>query len=148
GRDRGRSFGGHLRWRAATLAATRIVFGLWAPRPRRLDARRLTGLLGVVRRPGRVAQALRFVTLAQLEQRLERPDRVVDPGARAARWTSGYVQRGSIRTLTWIPREPDVFGQPTSPTASSASRVASATSRMWSQGTPGTGSRSTRSSSG
>ena len=48
----------------------------------------------------------------------------------------------------WMPREPDVLGQPTSPTASSDSRVASATSRMWSHGTPGTGSRSTRSSSG
>ena len=30
----------------------------------------------------------------------------------------------------WIPREPDVLGQPTNPTASSDSRVASATSRM------------------
>ena len=56
-----------------------------AARPRRLDARRLAGLLGVVRRPRRVAQALRLVALAQLEQRLERPDRVVDPGARVAR---------------------------------------------------------------
>ena len=30
----------------------------------------------------------------------------------------------------WMPREPDVFGQPTSPTASSDSRAASATSRI------------------
>ena len=42
--------------------------------------------------------------------------------ASAARRTSGKVQRGSIRTLTWIPREPDVFGQPTRP--KSASTVA------------------------
>ena len=48
----------------------------------------------------------------------------------------------------WIPREPDVFGQPTSPTASSDSRATSATSRICDHGTPGTGSRSTRSSSG
>ena len=48
----------------------------------------------------------------------------------------------------WIPREPDVFGQPTSPTASSASCVTSATSRICDHATPGTGSRSTRSSSG
>ena len=48
----------------------------------------------------------------------------------------------------WMPREPDVFGQPTSPTASSASRHTSATSRTCDHGTPGTGSRSTRSSSG
>ena len=30
----------------------------------------------------------------------------------------------------WMPREPDVFGQPTRPTASSASRATSATSRI------------------
>ena len=35
--------------------------------------------------------------------------------ASAARRTSGNVQRRSIRTLTWMPREPDVFGQPTRP---------------------------------
>ena len=68
--------------------------------------------------------------------------------ASAARRTSAYVQRGSIRTLMWIPREPDVFGQPTSPTASSASRQTSATSRICGHSMPGTGSRSTRSSSG
>ena len=49
----------------------------------------------------------------------------------------GNVQRGSIRTLMWIPREPEVFGQPTSPTASSASRATSATSRICDHGTPG-----------
>ena len=48
----------------------------------------------------------------------------------------------------WIPREPEVLGQPTSPTASSASLHTIATSRICDQGTPGTGSRSTRSSSG
>ena len=37
----------------------------------------------------------------------------------------------------WIPREPDVFGQPTSPTASSASLQTSATSRICAHGTPG-----------
>ena len=41
--------------------------------------------------------------------------------ASAARRTSGYVQRGSTRTLMWMPREPEVLGQPTSPRASSAS---------------------------
>ena len=50
--------------------------------------------------------------------------------ASAARRTSGYVQRGSMRTLMWMPREPEVFGQPTSPTASSASCATSATSRI------------------
>ena len=43
----------------------------------------------------------------------------------------------SIRTLTWMPREPDVFGQPTSPTASRASCTTRATSRTCDQGTPG-----------
>ena len=68
--------------------------------------------------------------------------------ASAARRTSRNVQRGSMRTLMWMPREPEVFGQPTSPTSSSASLTTSATSRTCVQGTPGTGSRSTRSSSG
>ena len=57
--------------------------------------------------------------------------------ASAARRTSAYVQRGSIRTLMWIPREPDVFGQPTSPTASSASWQTSATSRICGHSIPG-----------
>ena len=35
--------------------------------------------------------------------------------ASAARRTSGYVQSRSMRTLMWIPREPEVFGQPTRP---------------------------------
>ena len=68
--------------------------------------------------------------------------------ASAARRTWSNDQRGSMRTLTWMPREPDVLGQPTSPWSASTSRTTSATRRMSSQGTPGTGSRSTRSSSG
>src|SRR5947208_2529117 len=48
----------------------------------------------------------------------------------------------------WNPREPDVFGQPVRPSSSSTSLATSATSRTWDQGTPGTGSRSMRSSSG
>src|SRR3990172_2934880 len=50
--------------------------------------------------------------------------------------------------LIWIPREPDVFGQPTTPTASSAAWATIATSRICAHSMPGTGSRSTRSSSG
>ena len=61
GRDRRRALRGDLRRRAATLATARLVLGLRPPRARRLDARRLAGLLGVVRRPRRVAQALRLV---------------------------------------------------------------------------------------
>ena len=48
----------------------------------------------------------------------------------------------------WMPRDPEVFGQPTSPTASSDSLQTIATSRICGQATPGTGSRSIRSSSG
>ena len=48
----------------------------------------------------------------------------------------------------WIPRDPEVFGQPMRPTASRASCATSATSRICGHATPGTGSRSTRSSSG
>ena len=39
----------------------------------------------------------------------------------------------------WMPREPDVFGQPRSPTASSDSFATSATSRTAPRRTPGTG---------
>ena len=210
GRDGRRPLRGDLRRRAAAFAAARLVLGLRPARPRRLDARRLAGLLGVVRRPRRVAlaprprggrsaraappatrrrrrcrrrhrRAPRTIAGHRRDRELlgldvgdllpaqrhrhprvgQRPDRVgrrdrpvlgvlvvveedavallLPPlrawqiaGARrstsrarasAARRTSGYVQRGSIRTLMWIPREPDVFGQPTSPTASSASRA-------------------------
>ncbi len=48
----------------------------------------------------------------------------------------------------WMPREPEVFGKPSSACSSSTSRTPSATSRTSSNGTPGPGSRSTRSSSG
>ena len=68
--------------------------------------------------------------------------------ASAARRTSGNVQRGSMRTLMWMPRDPDVLGQPVSPRSTSDSWTTSATFRTSSQGTPGMGSRSTRSSSG
>ena len=49
--------------------------------------------------------------------------------ASAARRTSTKSQRGSIRTLTWMPREPEVFGKPTRPCSSSTSRTHSATWR-------------------
>ena len=181
-------------------------------RPRRrfdgCDARRLAGLLRVVRRPRRVALALGLLPRRQLEERVERAGLLVDPrvavadrgearrhraqrevarvageelvpgerrrharvrlraapsrrsrpcgpwrsgcsrgrrrgappsttcwsrssGARrstsrasasAARRTSANAQRGWIRTLTWMPREPDVFGQPTRPRSASTSR--------------------------
>ena len=41
--------------------------------------------------------------------------------ASAARRTSVNDQRGWMRTLTWMPREPEVFGQPTRPTSSRTS---------------------------
>ena len=41
-------------------------------------------LLAVVRRPGRVALSFGLVALRELEQRLERADGVVDPGAHVA----------------------------------------------------------------
>ncbi len=82
---------------------------------------------------------------------------VARPGARnsvsrasvsAASRTSRKVQRGSMRTLMCMPRDPEVFGQPTSPWSASTSRTTMATSTIWLQSTPGIGSRSTRSSSG
>ena len=66
GRHGGCAFRGDLRRRATAFAATRLVLGLRSPRLRRLDARRLAGLLGVVRRPGGVALTLGFVALAEL----------------------------------------------------------------------------------
>ena len=47
-----------------------------------------------------------------------------------------------------MPREPEVFGQPTSPKSSSVACTMRATSRTCAHVMPGTGSRSTRSSSG
>ena len=55
---------------------------------------------------------------------------------------------GSIRTLTCIPREPLVFGQPRSPISSRSDFTSRATRRTSAQLTPGPGSRSTRNSSG
>ena len=89
------AFGSPAATAAARSAATSGGGPPASPRPgsysdvgrracRRLDPRRLAGLLGVVRRPRGVAQALGLVARAQLEQRLERPDRVVDAGARVA----------------------------------------------------------------
>ena len=55
----------------------------------------------------------------------------------------------STRTLTWMPRLPLVFGNPTRSCSASTSRARSAPRRRTSShGTPGVGSRSTRSSSG
>src|SRR5229473_5557326 len=47
-----------------------------------------------------------------------------------------------------MPRDPEVFGQPVSPKSASTSRATSATARICGHSMPGTGSRSTRSSSG
>ena len=47
-----------------------------------------------------------------------------------------------------MPREPEVFGQPVSPWSSRVASTTRATSRIWGHMTPGTGSRSTRNSSG
>ena len=54
----------------------------------------------------------------------------------------------STRTFTWMPRFPLVFGKPLSPCSARTSRAIRATPRTSSNGTPGVGSRSTRSSSG
>ena len=51
--------------------------GLRRPALRRLDPRRLPGLLVVVRRPRGVRQAGRLVLLGQAQQRLQRPGRLV-----------------------------------------------------------------------
>ena len=51
---------------------------------RRLHARRLAGLLRIVRRPGRVAEAFRFLPRRQLQQRVERAGTVVDAGVPVA----------------------------------------------------------------
>ncbi len=48
---------------------------------RRLDAWRLAGLLGVVRRPRSVAEPVGLVPLDELEQRLEREGALVDARA-------------------------------------------------------------------
>ena len=69
--------------------------------------------------------------------------------ASAARRTWSKVQRRSMRTLTWMPREPEVFGQPRRPKLVERRRARPAPPRARaSQLTPGPGSRSTRSSSG
>ena len=68
--------------------------------------------------------------------------------ASAARRTSVNVQRCSMRTLTCMPRDPLVFGQPRSPSSSSNAFASIATRRTSSHSTPGPGSRSMRSSSG
>ena len=47
-----------------------------------------------------------------------------------------------------MPRDPEVFGQPVSPKSASTSLATMATSLICGHSTPGTGSRSTRSSSG
>ena len=65
-----------------------------------------------------------------------------------ARRTSSKVHRISILAYTWIPRDPDVFGQPTRPTSSRSDAHPSATSRQSSKSNPGVGSRSSRISSG
>ena len=68
--------------------------------------------------------------------------------ASAARRTSVNDHFGSIRTLTWIPREPEVFGKPSRPWSASVSLTTIATWRTSAKFDSGVGSRSTRSSSG
>ncbi len=62
----------------------RVVVGGRAALLRRLHARWFAGLLAVLRWPRSVAQAAGFVTCRQVEERLERADRFVDPGSRIA----------------------------------------------------------------
>src|SRR5687767_10669730 len=90
GCDGGGALGGHLRRRPTGDAPTGLVLGLRTALPRRLDAGRLARLLGVVRRPRRIAESLRLMTGAQLQQRLERSDGLVDP-------RSGIAARGIQR---------------------------------------------------
>ncbi len=68
--------------------------------------------------------------------------------ASAHRRTSGKVQFGSMRQAMWMPRLPDVFGQPVKPSSSSTSRTRSATFFASLKVVPGCGSTSIRSSSG
>ena len=42
-----------------------------------------------------------------------------------------------MRTLTWMPLEPDVFGHPTRPCSVSTSFTTAATARTAAKGTPG-----------
>ena len=59
--------------------------------------------------------------------------------ASAARRTSVKLQRGSMRTLTWMPREPLVLGKPSIPCSRRTSPAHSATSRTSLHSTPGCG---------
>src|SRR5262249_41415997 len=52
--------------------------------PRWGDARRLARLLGIVRRPGRVAEALGLLLRRPLEERVARPGMIVDAGMAVA----------------------------------------------------------------
>ena len=64
---------------AFSLGLGRVVFLVGPALSRRLHARRLSLLLAIVRRPRRVAQALLLVARRQVEQSLERANRLVDP---------------------------------------------------------------------
>ena len=68
--------------------------------------------------------------------------------ASAQRRTTGNSHFGSIRQATWMPRLPDVFGQPVQPISASVSRTTAATRLPSSNDVPGCGSMSIRSSSG
>ena len=65
-----------------------------------------------------------------------------------ARRTSSNPHFATMRMFTWMPRDPDVFGNPSMPCSASTSRTCIATVRTELHSTPGCGSRSTRSSSG
>ena len=130
-----------------------------APRPRPAAWRRAhrRGPHAVGRGDGAVARVLVVVdedAVALLLPPLARGDlrargaRPRGPAPRAARRTSSKSCSGSMRTLTWMPREPLVLGKPVRPWSRSTSPATSATWRTSSQLASGVGSRSTRSSSG
>ena len=68
--------------------------------------------------------------------------------ASAQRRTTGNSHFGSIRQATWMPRLPEVFGQPVQPISASVSRTTTATCFASPKSVPGCGSMSIRSSSG
>ena len=93
--------------------------------PRRLDARRLAGLLGVVRRPGRVALAFGLLAGRQLQQRLERPRARVDAGVPVAHGSEARGHGAERELLGPAPRR----ARPRSRAPRPARRASAAPSR-------------------
>ena len=71
---------GNLRRRSAPGPAPGGIVPIRPTLPRRLDPRRLPGLLRVLGRPRRVAQALGLVSGGELKQGVQGPHRAIDPG--------------------------------------------------------------------